>query len=85
MRIASAGNTIVPAYLLIREKGYAVRKSAHANAEETWYAEKGDVQLIAEDPLTLLGLVALYEARGGDWKAKDEEIEAFVRKFQRDT
>ena len=57
-------NTIVPAYLVMKQRGYAIRKEGSRDHEEAWYAEKAGVQLIAEDPVTLLGLVAVSEARG---------------------
>jgi hypothetical protein len=31
--------------------------------------------------LTLLGLVALYETRGPEWQASDEQIERFLAEF----
>lgn len=85
MKIASAGNTVVPAYLVIRSKGYSIRREPGTKVRETWYAEKGDIQLMAEDPLALLGLVALAEERGEDWKALDSEIDAFTTEFGRGT
>ena len=37
--------------------------------------------LVSQDPLELLGLVALYEARGDSWKATDAEIDHFLKTF----
>ncbi len=81
LKIASAANTIVPAYLALREKGYQVSRVGVSEHEETWQALKGREEFIAEDPLTLLGLVALYEVRGAVWEAPDIEIDEFVRRF----
>jgi len=36
---------------------------------------------MAEDPILLLGVIALAEARGEDWRATDEQIEDFVARF----
>ena len=85
MRIVSAGNTIVPACLVIRDKGYIISKDDGPGvSEETWRATKDDIELVAEDPLSLLGLVAMYEARGTTWKATDDEIDAFTKHFDID-
>ena len=81
VKIASAGNTIVPAYLALLAKGYWVTRLGVREREETWQALKGSEEFIAEDPVSLLGLVALYEVRGIGWKADDAEIDAFVARF----
>lgn len=80
-KIASAGNTIVPAYLSLIAKGYSVNRIAVDEHEETWQAVKENNEFIAEDPLALLGVVAMFEARGPNWKAVDDEIDAFVTQF----
>jgi hypothetical protein len=81
VKIASAGNTIVPAYLALLEKGYRVSRVGVDEHGETWQALKESEEFIAEDPLTLLGLVALYEARGAAWQAPDVDIDAFLKRF----
>jgi hypothetical protein len=82
--IANAANVIVPAYLALQQKGYSVScgNSSTADGEEVWCAENFSHRFIAEDPVTLLGLVAIYETRGEEWKASDEEIEEFLSKYQ---
>jgi len=37
---------------------------------------------IAEDPLSLLGLVWIWETRGENWQASDSEIEDFLCKYE---
>ena len=81
--IANAGNVVVPAYLALRGKGYSVHRERHSDGrEETWLAENGSIRVIAEDPVALLGLVAMAESRGNDWKASDQQIETFLKEFE---
>jgi hypothetical protein len=65
------------------QRGLAVsRESASADAAEArWIAEDAAQRFVAEDPLALLGLVALYEARGPEWQASDEQIDRFLAEF----
>jgi hypothetical protein len=80
--IATAGNVLVPAYLALGTKGYRVTRVVDKRQPaETWRAVKAGEEFIAEDPLSLLGLVALYEARGAGWQAEDAEIDAFLKQF----
>jgi hypothetical protein len=44
-------------------------------------ASSSAVQFIAEDPVAVLGLVKLFEVRGADWMAKDEDIAAAFERF----
>jgi len=82
--IASAGNVLVPAYLALVSKGYHVTRLNAAKGEtetELWQATNGVSSFIAEDCLSLLGLVAIYETRGKAWKASNEEIDRFFCEF----
>jgi hypothetical protein len=80
--IAAAGNVLVPALLALRAKGYRVTRIVdQAGPAETWRGEKTGEAFIAEDTLALLGLVALYEARGERWLAEDADIDAFFAEF----
>ena len=83
LTITDAGNTIVPAYLALRAKGYTVRLDERSTdgPEERWTAEDSRCVLSADDPVTLLGLAALVETRGDRWQASDEEIDRFVFEF----
>lgn len=82
--LAAAANTLIPAYLALLQRGLSVSRHPSLvteSEEEYWVAENADCRFIAEDPLMLLGLVALRETRGADWKASDEEIERFLAEF----
>jgi hypothetical protein len=80
--IATAGNVLVPAYLALCAKGYQVSRVVDEREQtETWRAVQPGREFIAEDTLSLLGLVALYEARGAGWRAEDSEIDAFLAQF----
>ncbi|HJZ90664.1 MAG TPA: hypothetical protein VKE40_07295 [Gemmataceae bacterium] len=81
--IVSAGNVLVPAYLALVAKGYRVTRAKTGRREdpEEWRATKGAARFVAEDPLSLLGLVAMREARGRRWEASDAEIDAFFDRF----
>jgi hypothetical protein len=81
--IATAGNVLVPAYLALLTKGYAVNRITLGNEDEPseWCATKGAYRFLAEDVLSLLGLVALHETRGDSWRASDAEIDSFFRDF----
>ena len=80
--IATAGNVLVPAYLALREKGYRVTRVVNRREKaETWRALKPGAEFIAEDPLSLLGLVSLFETRGVSWQAEGSEIDDFFERF----
>jgi hypothetical protein len=77
-RVAEAGNTEVPASLVLEQKGYAIRREISAGGED-WIAERGDISCCASSVLSLLGLVTMVEARGEHWAAPDEAIELFLK------
>jgi hypothetical protein len=81
--IVSAGNVQVPAYLALVERGYRVTrvKTGRRDDAEEWRVTKGPARFVAEDPLSLLGLVAMREVRGRAWRAADE-VEEFFRRFR---
>jgi len=81
--LAAAGNVEVPAYLVLQSKGYRVdlitdNESAH---DELWAAERNGLRFVAGGPIELLGVVAVYEARGDSWRASDEAITAYLERF----
>ena len=80
-RIAAAGNVEVPAYLSLIGKGYAVHWE-RKGGDELWYAERDGNEFIAEGPIELLGVVSVYEIRGENWNATDEEIDAFMKAYK---
>jgi hypothetical protein len=81
--IAAAGNVLVPAYLALREKGYTLNRTLGSGDKDPtlWCATKGANRFLAEDVLSLLGLVAMQEVRGNSWKATDREIDSFFETF----
>ncbi len=81
MRLATAGNVMVPAILLLEERGYVVNADRGATTWQ-WSARRGDVELVGDDPVALLGLAALAEARGEAWRATDEELRSTLGRFR---
>jgi hypothetical protein len=79
-RISAAGNTEVPAVLVLSHAGFEVSTNA-SHDDDQWIATKDDLTLIAASPLELLGLLMMRKERGADWKASDDEIEDFLKKF----
>ena len=72
--IYAAGNTSAPALGVLRSLGFVVSREA----DGLYRAERKDCILGAEDPLALLGLAKLHEARGTSWRPTDAEVEAFL-------
>ena len=70
-QIAAAGNTVVPAVLALESLGYTVVVDGSLVVATT-----DTERFVADDPITVLGLVKLIETRSWDWKASDEEITA---------
>ncbi len=82
LTIATAGNVVVPCFLALRARGFEVRRVRRSErGEELWEARAADRAFIGEDPVAVLALVALAETRGRDWKASDEEIDAFLEEY----
>lgn len=81
-RIAAAGNTEIPAYLALLEKGYSVRWERLSEEKEFWFAAKDGYEFVAEGPIELLGIAAMFETRGPNWRATDEEIEGFMKLYE---
>lgn len=78
IQITAAGNTEVPAYLALVARGFNVS----CDHQAVWTATKGETGFLADSPLQLLGVVAMFESRGPQWQASDEQIEEFLRKYQ---
>jgi hypothetical protein len=78
--LANAGNTLVPAYLALLQRGFKVYREPSLKTESgpLWVAEDSSCRFVAEDLVTLLGLVGLYETRGSHWEASDQEIDSFL-------
>ena len=80
--IRIAGNTEIPALLALRAKGYRVwlEYMKVEDPKNPWHpytpdyqAEKDGAYFSATTPVELLGLVAMWETRGDDWKFKRGE------------
>jgi hypothetical protein len=77
-QITHAGNTLAPALAILRKLGFAVTWPAPGSGSDFIRAEKGDLVLYAEDPVTLLGLLRVYEERGPNWHPTDAEVQSLL-------
>jgi hypothetical protein len=70
VRIASAGNTADHALEALRARGYTVvlHPAASDDGLNKYLATKDGRDFIASDPVEVLGLVALWEHFGDDWR-----------------
>ena len=97
--IRIAGNTWTPALQTIRAKGYRQWLDYHKEDDpgHSWHpyqldfqAEKDGAYFSATTPVELLGLIAIWETRGDDWKSKPEEgqiqdeLHSTAKTFDRD-
>ena len=73
--LTSAGNIVNPALLVLRSKGYELGfdRTSNEYGGGTWWAERDGNFFTAEDSVTLLSLVSIWENRGEDWQNKDYE------------
>lgn len=71
--------------ITLREKGYRVWwEASERPSADDWWAEKDGREFVARSPLGLLGLVALWEARGDGWQEKPGEADV-LRQLKADT
>lgn len=73
--LLQAGSTVVPAILVLRALGYVVEQHS-----DTFSATAGSARFSADDPVAVLGLVKLAEARR-PWQATDSEIDDVLAEF----
>jgi hypothetical protein len=77
LTIRIAGNTWNPCLLALREKGYTIScwytLSGKNDYQKNIDAEKDGRHFSATTEAELLGLVAMWEVRGDDWKTKPGE------------
>lgn len=78
-------NVEVPAILALESMGFTITsRVVNADQEMVWTASDNSDEYIAEDPLSLLGLVKLHEVRGDNWKASDDEIDTYLPMLEGD-
>lgn len=79
--IVASGNTVVPAFLVLEGLGFNIMVRRDSQSQ-TIIATRDHEQYSADDPVTVLGLIKLVEARGWDWKANGAEIDSTVMKHK---
>lgn len=76
--ITAAGNVEVPAFLALKQLGFALERKLISATSEMWIATKGDYSLSAPSTLEILGLYTMRATRGTVWKATDVEIDSYL-------
>jgi hypothetical protein len=79
-RILLAPNTVVPALLVLERESFSI--TFREGRVKGWKAVRDDEEYTAEDPIQLLGLLKLVEARGWDWNASAAEIKAAIERYR---
>jgi len=79
-RITAAGNTVVPALLVLEAMGFTVEVD-QPRTGSVIRARRGEEEFLADDPVTVLGLVKLVGARSWNWRPADDEIEQTVKRY----
>ena len=74
MRIVDVLNTRNPCIHVLESLGFKVRVDPTDSEERVgdWFANRDDIELVAEDPVRLLGLAALVLFRGEEWRRPDD-------------
>jgi hypothetical protein len=62
----------------LKQRGYSVVRTR----DNEWRATSAECELIAESPVELLALAAMFESRGPDWQASDHEIEDYLERYE---
>lgn len=79
--ISAAGNTLVPAILALEALGFKVRMKSYEDFD-LCEASRGDETYVADDPMTVLGLIKLIEVRTWEWEATDEQIGEMLLRYE---
>ena len=82
--ISAAGNTIAPALRALEDLGYEVEIESVAG-RQVCRAVKGDATFHADDPVAVLGLIKLVEARGWEWKLSDTDSHLILKRYALDS
>ena len=86
VRIVDAPNVDIPALNIVASFGYIVSVDPSEDDESKigfWVAKKGKLTAVADDPLRLLGLVSILEARGGDWHRPTEDTDFYSQAVEK--
>jgi hypothetical protein len=89
-RLADAGNTWNPALFVIREKGYGVYRWPTTSEDDCddLVAIKDGRAFFAQNPVSLLGLIAMWEQLGDEWRKQgypdeDDRILQFTYRYDK--
>lgn len=74
LHLHGAGNVEAPAWAVLVERGYQVQAGPRGL---TATGPTGTFE--SDGALSLLGLVAIAEARGEQWEARDDEVDGYLR------
>ena len=77
MKLAEAMNTYNHALSIIKNKGFDIKIRLDESQEniDRWIAQKQDLEIFGFNPLSLLGLIAIAEQYGENWRqVKTEDL-----------
>jgi hypothetical protein len=80
IRLGIPAQAHVPAILALEAQGWQLEHTSDG-IEGAWTARRGVAELFGEDPLQLLALAAITDARGTDWEASEVEVDQAERRF----
>jgi hypothetical protein len=80
-QIATAGNTVVPALLVLESLGFSISVESMDDCQ-FFRATRGEEDYLAEDPVAVLGLVKLIEVRGWAWQPDDQDIDDVMQRYE---
>lgn len=81
--ILACGNTEVPAYLELIRLGYEVTCNLDWPGGPMWAATTTELNLTANSLVAVLGLHFMRTIRGVKWQATDDEIDAWIERYQK--
>lgn len=85
LTLAEAMNTYTPCLAVLVVKGFKVSAEFPEDKSADWCADNGQVRLAASSPVALLGLAALWEARGQNWRKGKNEPNLYDRVLEGET
>ena len=72
--LSEAMNTYDPCLAVLVQKGFRITADMPEEGTTSWFAENADVRICAFSPVSLLGLAALWGARGDGWREQSDEL-----------